>query len=105
MQEQLATGERSIIIMKTIEEFIREISESKELQEELTSIIKDQPAEVGAFLQKHDCLASAEEFMNILKSQKESQSEGEISDEDVEAIAGGGAKWIEDMWDWITKIW
>lgn len=79
--------------MKTVEELFREIIASKELQEELTSIGKGQFAEVDAFLKKHNCEVSAEEFVDFLKKQKKSQSEGELADDATEAVAGGKMSW------------
>ena len=76
--------------MKTVEELFKEIDASKDLQKELTSIGKGQFAEIGAFLKKHDCDASAEEFIDFLKSQKKSRTDGEIGDDDVVDVAGGG---------------
>ena len=76
--------------MKTVEELFKEIDASKDLQKEHTSIGKGQFAEIGAFLKKHDCDASAEEFIDFLKSQKKSRTDGEIGDDDVEAVDGGG---------------
>lgn len=70
--------------MKTAAEFIKEISASEDLQRELVSIGKAY-AEIGTFLQKHDCSASAEEFVGCLKS----LLEGEISDEEASIAAGG----------------
>ena len=42
-------------------------------------------------MKKHDCEASAEEFVDYIKSQKKSQIEGEIGDDAAGAVAGG--KW------------
>ena len=80
-----------MLFMKTAEELFKEISASKDLQNELSSIGKGQFSEVEAFLKKHDCAASAKEFSEYVKLQKE----GEISDEDAGSAAGGG--WM----DWI----
>lgn len=77
--------------MKTVEELFKEIGASKDLQKEFTSIGKGQFAEIKAFLKKHDCEASAEEFVDYIKSQKKSQIEGEMGDDDAESVAGG--KW------------
>ncbi len=68
--------------MKALEEFIKEIEASKELQEELKNVSEEM---LGAFLKKHECEASAEEFVEFLKA----QSEGAIEDEDVLTVAGG----------------
>ena len=82
--------------MKTVEELFKEIDTSKDLQNEITSIGKGQFAELEAFLKKHDCEASAEEFIEFLKKQKPSKAEGELTDDDVDAVAGG--RWIL-VWD------
>ncbi len=68
--------------MKTVEEFYKEISDSKELQDELKNA-SDKMLE--AFLKKHDCNASVRDFTEFVNSQKE----GEIEDKDAEAVAGG----------------
>ena len=86
--------------MKTVEELFREIGASKDLQKELTSIGKGQYAEIGAFLKKHDCAASAEDFVNYLKSHKKTQAEGELSDDTAENVAGGRFLWWPDGSDW-----
>ena len=86
--------------MKTVEELFKEIDASKDLQKEITSIGKGQFAEIGAFLKKHDCDASAEDFVAFMKKQKTSQAEGEIGDDDAEAAAGGRFLWWPDSSDW-----
>ena len=68
--------------MKTVEEFYKEISDTKALQDELKNASDDM---LGAFLKKHECGASVEEFVEFLKA----QSEGAIEDEDVLTVAGG----------------
>ena len=72
--------------MKTIEEFYQEIAGSKELQKELKIMTEKALAD---FLRKHDCEGMAKEFIDFVKTHKE----GEISDEDVGVVAGGG--WID----------
>ena len=69
--------------MKTIEEFIREIESSEALQNEIKAITNDD--EFAEFLKKHDCGASVKEYTDYVKS----MSEGEISDDDAKAAAGG----------------
>ena len=71
--------------MKTIEDLIREIGVSEDMQKELASIGKGQYARIAAFLKKHDCSASAEEFVGCLKS----IAEGEIGDDEASLAAGG----------------
>ena len=68
--------------MKTAEEFYKEIATSKELQEELG---KTSGETLGAFLAKHGCGATAEEFVAFARS----RSEGEIEDADAADVAGG----------------
>lgn len=70
--------------MKTAAEFIKEIGMSEDLQRELMSIGKEY-AEIGAFLKRHDCSASAEEFVDYVKS----VLEGEIADDEASLAAGG----------------
>ncbi len=71
--------------MKTLKEFVKEIEGSEELLKEFEAIKnKDEAAE---FLKKYDCTATLEEFVDFLNS----QSEGELSDIDVENVAGGRA--------------
>ncbi len=68
--------------MKTVEALYKEIAESKELQNELKAASDEM---LKAFLKKHDCDASVEDFTEYAKSQEE----GEMEDNDVEAIVGG----------------
>ena len=68
--------------MKTVEEFYKEIADSKELQEELK---KTSDEMVEEFLKKHGCDASAKEFTDFLRS----QNEGEVEDDVATAVAGG----------------
>ena len=69
-----------------MQEFIREINASKELQEELKET-KDLNA-VEAFLKSHDCGATGEEFAGYIKSQIQNH-EGELTDEALSAVSGG----------------
>ena len=81
--------------MKTIEEFIKEIESSDALKNELKAI-KDKDA-LAEFLKKQDVSGTVEEFVKMFKAKNE--SEGEISDDDVEAVAGGG------IVDWFLGLW
>ena len=74
--------------MKTTEEFAKEISGSKELQEAVKEI-KDK-ASLEAFLKANGCAATADEFVKFVKS----QAEGEIGDETAESITGGWGVWF-----------
>ena len=69
--------------MKTLEEFYSEIAGSAALQDELKNI-QDGDA-LASFLSKHGCSATAKEFVEFVRS----QSEGEIGDDDANAVAGG----------------
>ena len=75
--------------MKTVEEFYKEIATSKELQEEMKTVTGET---LGAFLAKHGCEATAEEFVALVKS----KAEGEIEDDDVATIAGGTRFFVTD---------
>ena len=68
--------------MKTIEDFYKEIVNSKELQEELK---KTSEGMLEAFLKKHDCHASVKDFIEYY----DAHNEGEIEDGDAGTVAGG----------------
>ena len=70
--------------MKTVEEFYTEIAGSPALQSKLKAI-KDRYA-LERFLKNHDCGVTAEYFAKYVQS----QSEGEIEDDEAESAAGGG---------------
>ncbi len=80
--------------MKTIQDFIKEIEGSAELQAALKEI-KDKDA-LAAFLKKYDVEGTVEDFGKALKSKAE--AEGEITDDAAEAVAGGDfvgfVKWL-----------
>ncbi|MBO4429541.1 MAG: hypothetical protein J5832_06260 [Clostridia bacterium] len=84
--------------MKTLDEFIKEINGSKELQEELKNA-KDIDA-VNAFLKKHDCDATAEKLSEYIKSQKNDGAR-ELSDDEVSEVAGGFWMDIGAGWFWV----
>ena len=68
--------------MKTIEEFYKELTASKELQEELKKASGEM---LEAFLKKHDCNASVQDFIKYY----DAHNEGEIDDGDAGSVAGG----------------
>ena len=76
--------------MKTIEEFIKQIEGSADLQNELKAI-KDKEA-LEAFLVKNGVSAPAMEFAKAMKAKAE--AEGMLSDDDAEAVAGGQWEWL-----------
>ena len=75
--------------MKTIEAFIKEIEGSAELQAALKEI-KDKDA-LAEFLRKNDVDGTVEDFGKAIKAKTE--AEGELSDDDAEAVAGGKHWW------------
>ncbi|MBR1433225.1 hypothetical protein [Ruminococcus sp.] len=77
--------------MKTIQDFIKEINGSAELQNAIKAI-KDKDA-LAEFLKKNDVEGTVEDFGKALKV----QSEGEMTDNDAEAIAGGRWEWFCDI--------
>ncbi len=79
--------------MKTIQDFIKEIEGSAELQAALKEI-KDKDA-LAEFLKKNDVDGTVEDFGKALKSKAE--AEGEITDDAAEAVAGGA------WWDFFVK--
>ena len=71
--------------MKTLNDFIKEITASKELQDEMKNL-KDKEA-LEAFFKAHDCDATTEDYAALVKLSED--KEGEIPDELAEAVAGG----------------
>ncbi len=78
--------------MKTIQDFIKEIEGSAAFQDELKAI-KDKDA-LAEFLKKNDVEGTVEDFGKALKV----QSEGEMTDNDAEAVAGGRWEWGYNLW-------
>ena len=70
-------------VMKTIEELYNEINASEELKKAVSEI-RDKEA-FADFLKEHGCDASVKDFAAFVRS----QDEGEIEDNDTEAIVGG----------------
>ena len=85
--------------MKTIEEFIKEIEGSAVLQDELKAI-KDEDA-FAAFLKKNDVDGSVEDFAKAM--QAKTQSGVELSDEELDNVAGGG--FFDSFWKALKAIW
>ena len=83
-----------------MKEVIKEIENSKELQEELQNV-KDKEA-MEAFLKKHDCGVSVKEMADYIRSQAKNR-EGEIGDDEVAAVAGGEGEFI-CLVHWLTQI-
>ena len=77
--------------MKTVEEFIGEIGSSEQLQNELEAITDKDALE--AFFKKNDCGATAEEYVDFVKSHYEEK----LSEDDAESVAGGVQPYIKDF--------
>ncbi len=75
--------------MKTIEGFIKEIEGSEALKNELKAV-KDKDA-LAEFLKKNDVDGTVEDFGKAIKAKTE--AEGELPDDDAEAVAGGKHWW------------
>ena len=75
--------------MKTIEEFIKEIEGSEALKNELKAV-NDKDA-LADFLKKNDVSGTVEDFGKAV--QTKTGAEGELSDDDAEAVAGGKHWW------------
>lgn len=69
--------------MKTLQELYREIISSEELKAAFAEAAKDGKA--AEFLKAHGCEATTEELTAFLKT----RSNGEISDEELDSVAGG----------------
>ena len=80
--------------MKTAQDFIKEINGSAELQNAIKAI-KDKEA-LAEFLKKNGVNSTVDEFGIALKDIKVAGTEGEITDDAAEAVAGGG--WFSDLW-------
>ena len=70
--------------MKTLEELYKEVMASEELKKEFCAL---KPDEVEGFAEKHGCKATLDEIKTFLT--EKSTAEGEVSEEEVEQIAGG----------------
>ncbi len=73
--------------MKTIEEFIKEIEGSADLQNELKAVMDKDKDALAEFLKKHDVSGTIEDYTKAVQAKAE--AEGAISDDDVGAVAGG----------------
>lgn len=86
--------------MKTIETFIKEIEGSEALQTEIKAI-RDKDA-LAEYLKKNDCGFTVDEFAAYIKP----DDEGELSDDDAEAVAGGSIRSLfRSLWRfWFFKF-
>jgi hypothetical protein len=81
--------------MKTIEELFLEINESEELLKEINGL--KNKTEFESFIRKHDCEATADEIIELIKSINDSSYEGELEDKDVEDVAGGRVQYAYNI--------
>ncbi len=70
--------------MKTLEELYKEVMASDELKKEFAEAAKTKDG-IDAWLKKHECSATFDELCAFLKE----KSDGEMKDDDVDAVAGG----------------
>lgn len=70
--------------MKTIEQFFSEIETNDELFDKLITIKND--AELEAFLKENEVEGTIDEFKKLVVA----QTKGELTDEELEAVSGGG---------------
>lgn len=71
--------------MKTMEQFLNEITTDKELAEKLSQIKSEQ--ELAEFLKANDVEGTAEEFKKFVVAK--AKASGELSDEELEDVSGG----------------
>lgn len=89
--------------MKSVEAFVEEIEGSAALREELAAV--SDPGSVAELLRRHGVAGTAEDLARAIQAR--SADEGEIPDDDVEAVAGGGASFFsavfwEGIGGWMT---
>ena len=70
--------------MKTLEELYKEVMENEELKKEFLEASKDEEA-IKAFLEKNGCEAGIEDLQTFIQE----KAIVEISDEDLDYVAGG----------------
>ena len=80
--------------MKTIEQFYNEIIASEELKEKLAAVSSEQ--KLDEFLKENEVEGTKEEFKEYVV--EKAKTSGELTDEQLEAVAGGG------VWDVVKSI-
>lgn len=73
--------------MKTIEELYNEVMASEEMKREFLAL---KPEKVESFAEKYGCKATLDEIKAFLT--EKSTASGELSDDELEQIAGGKMK-------------
>ena len=79
--------------MKTLEGFLKEISENEELRKEFEEAA-DQD-NVVEFFKQYDCEATLEEIVDFVKANE--KEDAELNDKELESVAGG------DWWIFKTR--
>jgi len=69
--------------MKTLEDLYQEIQANEQLKESFVTALKENRVE--DFLKANDCEGTVEDVMKFMDSKRE----GELSDDDMEKVAGG----------------
>ena len=82
--------------MKTLQELYTEVMASDEMKKEFIEAFQTKEATESA-LKKYGCEASFEEFQAFMKEKQENDEL--VSEEDVKAIAGGGSKLKNALFD------
>ena len=80
--------------MKTIEQFYNEIIASEELKKKLAAVSSAQ--NLDEFLKENEVEGTKEEFKEYVV--EKAKTSGELTDEQLEAVAGGG------VWDVVKSI-
>ena len=78
--------------MKTLEEIYREVIASEQLKTEFTAAVK--AGTVDTFLTAHGCDATSAEATTFLKERQ--AREGELAEQELDAVAGGGCSDEDD---------
>lgn len=81
--------------MKTVKQMLKEIKASKELEQELISL--ESIEEIEVFLKEHCCAEPVEKFITCAKLDARSKGKGELSDEELADVVGGG-QWTGLEW-------
>ena len=71
--------------MKTLEELYAEVTDSEELKAAFVAAVKEK--KISEFLKEQGCEATESEVAEFLKSKQ--SAEGEVADEELDAVAGG----------------
>ena len=84
--------------MKTLEELYTEVMGSEELKAAFVAAVKEK--KIAEFLKEQGCEATEAEVAEFLKSKQ--GAEGEMADEELDAVAGGGCNTAETFLSCVT---